>query len=120
MNYTQIASSMIGPRPGTASATDTSPPQRLAGTGTAEATVTYPLAHNRMATILVGATAVRFRLANATGLSTQVATTDPILPAYGRYDWLVESDYTDCPYLEAADGAAAYEAHVFTSSQTAG
>lgn len=119
MNYSQIADSMIGPHPGSASATDSRPPQRIANTGTTEATVTYPLVAGRMATILVGAAAVRFRLASAAGLTTQVATTDPIIPAYGRFDWLVE-DNTDFPYLEAADGAAAYEAWAFTSSLTTG
>jgi hypothetical protein len=114
--YDDIAASVVGPHPGSASASDTRPPQRVNGTGTTEATVGQPLNLGRMATLLVGATAVRFRLARGTGLTTQVATTDPIIPAYGRYDWLVEPE-TCCPYVEAADGASAYEAWAWTSSQ---
>lgn len=115
-SFVDAASMMLGPKPGTATATDTRPPQRISGTGATEATLpTAALMTGAMATMTIGAAAVRYRLTNATGLSTQVATTDPILPAYGRLDWLVEAD-TRVPYLEAADGSSAFEAHVWTSS----
>lgn len=116
-DFNATACSMCGPGPGTASATDTRPPQRISGTGTTEGTATHGLAVGRMATLLVGNTAVRFRLASAAALATQVATTDPVLGANARYDWLVESD-TRFPYIEAGDGVAAFEAWVWTSSVT--
>lgn len=115
-NVEKMAAAVIGPHPGSATATDTRPPQHIADTGTTEATVEHGLIVGRMATLLVGAEPVRFRLASAAGLSTQVATTDPSLPAYGRHDWLVEAG-TRFPYLEAEDGSSAYEAWAFTSSQ---
>lgn len=89
--------------------------QRLANTGTTESHNSTLLALNEMATIMVGAAAIRVSFRAATAGATQVATTDPIIPAYGRFDWLV-TPLTACVYVEAADGSAAYEAHVWSSS----
>lgn len=87
--------------------------QRLAGTGTTGAENATALTVGAMATLLVGAAAVRVGF-GATA-AAESAATGPILPAYGRFDWLVQS--LDCfVSVEAADGAAAYEAHVWTSS----
>lgn len=116
-DFTETACAMCGPAPGTASATDTRPPQRVSGSGVGEGTATHGLAVGKMATLIIGAVPVRFRLAGAFALANQVATTDPVLPANGRHDWLVESD-TRWPYLEAADGVATFEAWVWSSSVT--
>jgi len=112
MAITKSADIMLGP----ASAGDEPrKPKRLAGTGATEDVTDTALAVAQYATILVGAVAVRFTLsANATATG-QVATTDPIIPAYGRFDWLVGND-TIHAHVEAADGTTAYEAWVWTSS----
>jgi hypothetical protein len=107
------ASTMYGPQGGgtfpTGSAYD-----RLAGT-TGEDSTPAKLTVGRMATILVGAQAVRFNLRGTLGTATAVATTDPIIPAYGRFDWAVQPD-TSVVYVESADATTAYEAWVFHSS----
>lgn len=87
--------------------------QRLANTGTAESENATALTVGEMATLLVGAAAIRISFGGAASFAT--ATTDPIVPAYGRLDWMVSS--RDCfVSIEAADGSSAYEAHVWTSS----
>ncbi len=88
---------------------------RLANTGTTEDSNAAQLPEGPMATILVGAAAVRFSLRKTLAQATQVATTDPIIPAYGRFDWTVTEE-TRVIYIEAADGASAYEAWVWASS----
>lgn len=88
---------------------------RLANTGTTEDSNAAKLPEGAMATILVGAAAVRFSLRATLAAATQVATTDPIIPAYGRFDWTVTPD-TTVIYVEAADGSSAYEAWVWSSS----
>lgn len=90
-------------------------PARLAGTGGTGAGNATALQLNAMATLLVGATAVRVRWSTTQALAEATATTDPIVPAYGRIDWL--ADVTTCfVACEAADGSSAFEAHVWTSS----
>lgn len=86
---------------------------RLAGTGTTEATNTTALGPGCLATLMVGAEAIRINFGAAT--APTVATTDLIVPAYGRFDWTVEAQSCFVS-IEAADGAAAYEAWVWTSS----
>lgn len=107
------AATMYGPQGGgtfpTGSAYD-----RLAGT-TGEDHNTTKLTVGRMATVIVGAQAVRFNLRGTLGTSTAVATTDPILPAYGRFDWVVQPD-TCVLYVESEDASTAYECWVFHSS----
>jgi hypothetical protein len=90
-------------------------PARIAGTGGTGDSHTTALQINAMATLLVGATAVRVRFAATEAAAEATATTDPIIPAYGRFDWLatVSTCFVGC---EAADAIAAYEAHVWTSS----
>lgn len=88
---------------------------RLAGTGTTEATNTTALGAGCLATVMVGAAAIRINFGSVTGPT--VATTDLIVPAYGRFDWTVEAESCFVS-IEAADGAAAYEAWVWTSSGT--
>lgn len=89
--------------------------QRLANTGTTESTNATALTNNAFATIQVGATPIRIVWRGTTGTGSVVATTDLILGAYVSKDWFVEAG-TDFVAIEAADGASAYEAHVFTSS----
>ena len=110
------AAAMMGPEPGTAA--DGSPriPQRITGSGTTEDHNDYALSIGQMATMLVGAVAIRFRLAGSAGLSTQVAATDPYLPAGARFDWLVDID-TCFVYQEADGGSGTHESHVWTSSK---
>lgn len=110
-DITSIARVLAPPTSGTAPRKD----QRLANTGTTESSPSTALTVGAMATLVVGAAAVRIEFAASTGLSTQVAITSKIIPAYGRIDWAVESS-TRVPYIEAADGVAAYEAWVWTSS----
>lgn len=89
--------------------------QRLAGTGTTEAATTVALTPSRFATLVVGAAAVRITFHTDAPAAGSVATTSTILGAYSRYDWFVDP-YTRHVAVEAADGAAAYEAWVWTSS----
>ena len=93
-------------------------PDRLAGTGTTEDHNTTALKVGAMATLLCGDTAVRFSLRTDTGGSTQVATTDRILAANQRFDWIVTKD-TAVVYVEASDGSSAYECWVWSSSSGA-
>lgn len=89
---------------------------RLAGTGTTEAATTAALTKSEMATLLVGAVAIRFKHSGSAQSAGAVATTDPILGAYTRYDWMVQDEADDFVAIEAADGTSAYEAWVWTSS----
>jgi hypothetical protein len=90
--------------------------QRLANTGTTESTNATALTDGAMATLLVGAVAVRVAFLAATGGGSAVETTDPIIGAYQRFDWKVSGAYDDFVAIQAADGASAYEAWVWTSS----
>lgn len=90
--------------------------QRLANTGTTESVNATSLVIGSMATLVVGGVAVRVRWRGTGGLATQVATTQQIVPAYGRIDWTVVSNRSAFVYVEAADGASAYEAWVWSSS----
>lgn len=110
---TDKASVVYGPQGGgtfpAGSAYDT-----LVGT-TGEDSTSAKLTVGRMATILVGAAPIRFTLRGATGAANQVAATDPLLPAYGRYDWTVQSD-TCVVYVQSGDASTAFEAWVHHSS----
>lgn len=112
MSYEQEAAKMLAP-PGGGAAPLLE--DRLAGTGTTEDNNTTGLHVGAMATLLVGNVAVRVSFENATGLSTKVATTDPIIAANSRFDWLVTPE-TAFVYVEAADGSSAYECWVWQSS----
>jgi hypothetical protein len=112
MGYpTDDASDMRGPVGG---GTYPLGPDRLAGT-TGEDSTPTKLRVGVMATILVGAQPIRFSLRGALEGTTQVATTDPLLPAFGRYDWVVASD-TCVVYVESSDATTAYECWVWQSS----
>ncbi len=91
--------------------------QRCAGTGTtADANVTALVAE-QWATLLVGATAVRFGFgADEAAAITACSATSPCLPAFARYDWVVTAGLDQFIAIEAQDGASAYEGHVYTSS----
>lgn len=111
-----IASTILGPTG--ADPSDSSSrrsPERLAGTGTTEAHNTGRLIHHNMATLLVGDTAIRFMLREASGLAGVVATTDMYLAAGASFTWTVDR-LTRHVYIEAADGASTYEAWVWKSS----
>lgn len=110
---TEQACEMLGPSAGM---TEPRKPMRMAGTGATEASAATPIPAGTMGTILVGATAIRFTLRKATGLgAAQVATTDVLLPAYGRFDWMADLE-TRVPYIEAGDAVSAYEAWAWQSS----
>jgi hypothetical protein len=87
--------------------------QRLANTGTTEAENATALTVGELATLMVGAAAIRVSFGSAASFAT--ATTDLIVPAYGRFDWMV-SPRDAFVSIEAADGSSAYEAWVWTSS----
>lgn len=108
---TVVQASDVRPPSGASGATAA---QRLSGTGATGAENTTALAGGEMATLLVGATAVRVRWGGAD--TVEADTTDPILPAYGRFDWVVDSSRDDFVSVQAADGTSAYEAWVWTSS----
>lgn len=90
--------------------------QRLAGTGTTEAATATALTDGAMATIVVGAAAIRIEFGGAAIGAGGVETTDMIIGAYQRFDWLVRGATDDFVAIEAADGSSAYEAWVWTSS----
>ena len=94
-------------------------PQTLSGTGTTEDHNATKLTNNAYGTMKVGATAVRASFRSATGGSTQVATTDIRFEANALVHWWV-TDSETVVYVEAADGASAYEAWVWTSSHGLG
>lgn len=91
--------------------------QRITGsdqTGAANATA---LTVDQMATLIIGANAVRVRWAATAALADDVAATDLILGPYSRFDWQVTS--LDCFVgLEMASGTGTFEGHVWTSSGT--
>jgi hypothetical protein len=89
--------------------------QRLANTGTTESHNATGLTVGQMATLKNGGTAIRIDFNAAAGQPTVVAVTAPIIGPYERIDWLVDARDAFV-YAEAADGAATYEAHVWTSS----
>lgn len=87
--------------------------QRLANADGSVATTSTTLQPSAAATVTVGATAVRVRFGPDAAVTA--TTTDPILPAYGRIDWIADAATCFVSVL-AADGATAYEAHAWTSS----
>jgi hypothetical protein len=88
--------------------------QRLAGTGTTEATNATALTRGHMATLMVSsAVGVRINFGSAT--APGCAVTDLTIAAGQRFDWTVEPD-TAFVSIEAEDGSSAYEAWVWTSS----
>ena len=90
--------------------------QRLAGTGATADSHPVALTEGEMATLVAGETALRYGFSTSdAGAVTATTATSPILAAYGRLDWMVGPRDTFVG-VEAADGAAAFEAHVWTSS----
>ncbi len=89
--------------------------QQIAGTGSTAAGHTTGLTVGCMATLIVGATPVYALWASTN--AGNVATTDVILGAYSRFDWMVEAA-TAFVRLEAADQSSAFTASVWTSSPT--
>lgn len=108
---TDRASHLLGPEGGSAYPAG---PGRLAGT-TGEDSPASKLTVGRMATIKNGAQAIRYSLRGKTGQSAQVATTDPILAAYGELHWVVTPS-TTVPYVESEDASTSYECWVYHSS----
>ena len=89
--------------------------QRITGSDQTGAVNSTALTVDQMATLLIGANAVRVRFAATADLADNVAATDPILGPYSRFDWLVSS--LDCFVgLEMASGSGTFEGHVWTSS----
>lgn len=92
--------------------------QQVTGTGATSNATTTTLTIGEMATVLVGATAIRIGFASTEAAAeTAASATAPILPAYGRLDWLVTASDAFVA-AEAADAASAFEFHVWTSSGT--
>lgn len=87
-------------------------PQRISGTGTTSAATTVALPTGRMATLIAGPNAIRFRLGSS---APTAAATDVYLPAGGRFDWFVVTA-TTWVSVEAGDGSSAFEAWVWVSS----
>jgi hypothetical protein len=99
------------------SGTGANAPQQLAGTGTTAVANETSLTVGEMATLLVaGAAAVRFAFGTTEAAAIAAcAATSPALPTYGRYDWMVGASDAFVA-VEAEDGAAEFEASVWTSS----
>ena len=100
--------------------------QQVTGTGATSNATTTTLRVGEMAaardgdtlggTVLVGATAIRIGFASTEAAAeTAASATAPILPAYGRLDWLVTASDAFVA-AEAVDGASAFEFSVWTSS----
>lgn len=89
--------------------------QQITGTDQTGVANSTALQINCMATLLVGANAVRVRFATSQALAAAVAATDPILGPYSRFDWLVSS-LDQFVGLEMASGSGTFEGHVWTSS----
>lgn len=106
MSYPDAASAHLAPKK----------PVYLSGTGTAEDSNITPLTGGCYATLKAGAASLRVRFLGEASVAGAVATTDLLIAANERYDWVVEPKKTDFVYVEAGDGAAAYEAWVWTSS----
>lgn len=116
MNPT-IASRTLGPvasNTGVASAARRVP-ELLADTGATESSNEGAFIVNNNVTLLVGAEPIRFVLRSEPGLATQVGSTDMYLPAGGVFTWTADH-LTRYVYIEAADGASAYQAWVWKSS----
>lgn len=94
-------------------------PTRLAGTGTTEAGNATALPIGVKATLLVGAVSIRITWRRAVGGATQVAVTDIRLDAFTAVEWDVTDD-DKAIYIEAADGASAYEAWFWASGVVGG
>lgn len=98
---------------------------RLANTGTTESSNDQALMTQRLYTLRTGAAAVRVSFRAAAGISNAVATTDMIIPAYSAFPFVVEYDSSNANslwgsrfvYIEAADGASAYEAWIVHSGR---
>lgn len=88
---------------------------RLAGTTGEDSTAANFLPINSFATVKNGAQAIRITFSGTAGLSNQVASTDLLLEANGRFDWFVEKD-TAVVYVQSSDGSTAYECWVWASS----
>lgn len=89
--------------------------QQITGSDQTGAANTTALTVGAMATLLIGANNVRARWGSTNALASAVAATDPILPAYGRFDWFVSSE--DCFVgLEMASGSGTFDGYVWTSS----
>ena len=88
-------------------------PQRLSGTGATGAENATALPVGRYATLQVAGTAVRARW-GATD-SVEADTTDVYLAAGATFAWYVEQS-SQFVSVQAADGSAAFEAHVWCSS----
>ncbi len=90
-------------------------PQRIAATDQTGASHTTALTQQQMATLLIGANAVRVRFGSTEAIAAATAATDPVLGPYTRFDWVVSS--LDCFVgLEMASGSGTAEGHVWTSS----
>lgn len=86
-------------------------PHRLADTGTTESK-TGRLIVGKMYMLLVGSVALRVRFSGTDGLVDAVSTTrDIVYPPNAVVPFTVDQ-YSKYVYVEAADGAAAYEGFV--------
>ena len=101
--------------PATGAATLVQAPFRITGSDQTGAANTTGLPVDQMATLLIGANAVRVRFATTQTLAEAVAATDPILGPYSRFDWQV-STLDRFVGLEMASGSGTFEGHVWSSS----
>lgn len=107
---TVIQAADVRPPSGASGATALQTLTGTAGTG-AESTA---LTGGQMATIMVGGNAIRVRWGGSA--SVEAGTADLIIPAYGRFDWMVTAGIDDFVSVQAADATSAFEAFVWTSS----
>lgn len=89
--------------------------QLLANTGTTESHNATALTAGSQGTLQVGENAVRVSFRQNGGGAAQVATTSMRVAGGTSVNWLV-TDMDKYVYVEAADGASAYEAWVWNSS----
>lgn len=106
MSYPDAASAHFAP----------TQPILLADTGATEDSNAEALPGGKYATLKVGATAIRVRFLGEAAVTGAVSSTDLLLNAYERYDWVVVPNRSDFVYCEAADGASAYQVWLWPSS----
>ncbi len=88
-------------------------PQRLAGTGTTEASNSRPFTKDRMHILSVGLVPVRVFFGPTAGGGSDVPAAGGVVLAAGSFFPFRAGVKALYVYVEAADGAAAYEAAVW-------
>lgn len=90
-------------------------PETITGTGTTEVWSRSTLKSGVMATLMVGATAVRIAFRGDPAVANSVELTDLLIPASSSFTWVVDP-LTKYVYLEAGDAVASFQAWLWRSS----